>query len=283
VTITELALPHNASAGEAPSLPAMTLSHVHADIGPSAILNDISCRFPASSVTGLVGQNGSGKSTLLRVLARQQKFSGGSVELFGAPIDVLPHREFARQVAYLPQHMPLAPGLTVGELVSLGRYPWHGALGRFTAQDAAAVNQAIATMNLSGHSDRFVDSLSGGERQRCWIAMLLAQNARVLLLDEPISALDMAHQIHVLSLLRQIAGDLNLAVVLVIHDINLAARYCDTLIALKQGRVWAQGRSRELMTPELLSGIFDVSMRVLSQDGAPLAFVDSDRNGGNTR
>ena len=276
MTLTELTTRHNGSAGEAPGPFAMTLAHATVRIGPSTILTNISCTFPASGVTGLIGQNGSGKSTLLRVLARQQRLSSGSVELFGAPIDVLSDREFARQVAYLPQYTPLAPGLTVRELVSLGRYPWHGALGRFTAKDAARVDESIATMNLSEYANRFVDSLSGGERQRCWIAMLLAQNARLLLLDEPISALDIAHQIHVLSLLREIARDLNLAVVLVIHDVNLASRFCDTLIALKQGCVAAQGAPKELMTPELLSGIFDVPMRVFSEDGAPLAFVQSD-------
>ncbi len=280
MTITELAMRHDGSAGHEPGTFAMTLSNAGVKIGPAAILTDISCKFPDRGVTGLIGQNGSGKSTLLRVLARQQRLSSGSAELFGAPLDVLPDREFARQVAYLPQHTPLAPGLTARELVALGRYPWHGALGRFTTQDAAKVDEAIATMNLTTFADRFVDSLSGGERQRCWIAMLLAQNARLLLLDEPISALDIAHQIHVLSLIREIAGELKVAVVLVIHDINLAARYCDDLIALKQGCLEAYGTPKELMTAEVLSGIFDVPMRVVSQQGTPLAFVQSGAGSG---
>jgi iron-chelate-transporting ATPase len=282
LSVTDFESPLNDGARHASAVPAMVLTNVGVEIGRSTILADISCTFPGSGVTGLIGQNGSGKSTLLRVLARQQKISHGRLELLGTPLGILSDRAFARHVAYLPQHTPLAPGLTVRELVSLGRYPWHGALGRFTSKDGAKVDDAISAMNLSAFADRFVDSLSGGERQRCWIAMLLAQNARLLLLDEPISALDIAHQIHVLRLVRQITRDMNVAVIVVIHDINLAARYCDNLIALKQGRLAAQGTSNDLMTPELLRDIFDVPMNVLSQDGAPLAFVRDDLNQGNS-
>jgi iron-chelate-transporting ATPase len=282
LNIIDLPSPQNDGTRRAPSAPGMILTNIGVQIGPSTILADISCTFPGSGVTGLIGQNGSGKSTLLRVLARQQKISHGSLELFGAPLGALSDRAFAREVAYLPQHTPLAPGLTARELVALGRYPWHGALGRFTSNDAAKVDDAISTMNLSAFADRFVDSLSGGERQRCWIAMLLAQNARVLLLDEPISALDIAHQIHVLRLVRQITRGMNVAVIAVIHDINLAARYCDNLIAMKRGRLAAQGTSHDLMRADVLSEIFDVSMNVVSQDGAPLAFVQTDRDGSNS-
>jgi iron-chelate-transporting ATPase len=236
----------------------------------------------SSGVTGLIGQNGSGKSTLLRVIARQQKLSHGSLELFGVPLATLSDRAFAREVAYLPQNTPMAPGITVRELVALGRYPWHGALGRFTSHDTVKVDSAIAAMNLSTFADRFVDSLSGGERQRCWIAMLLAQDARLLLLDEPISALDIAHQIHVLRLIRQIARDMDIAVVIVIHDINLAARYCDDLVALKLGRVVARGTPDRLMTVDLLSEIFGVAMSVISHNGTPLAFVQTDLDPGSS-
>jgi iron complex transport system ATP-binding protein len=263
-------------------MPAMRLTKAGVQIGKSTILADISCTLSSSGVTGLIGQNGSGKSTLLRVLARQQKLSHGSLELFGAPLATLSDRAFAREVAYLPQNTPVAPGMTVRELVALGRYPWHGALGRFTSHDTVKVDGAIAAMNLSTFADRFVDSLSGGERQRCWIAMLLAQNARLLLLDEPISALDIAHQIHVLRLIRQIARDMNIAVVIVIHDINLAARYCDELVALKLGRVVARGTPARLMTVDLLTEIFGVTMNVILQNGTPLAFVQNDLDPGSS-
>ncbi len=265
-----------------PDIPAMKLTEVGVQIGKSTILADISCTLSGSGVTGLIGQNGSGKSTLLRVLARQQKLSHGSLELFGSPLATLSDRAFAREVAYLPQNTPMAPGMTVRELVALGRYPWHGALGRFTSHDTVKVDGAIAAMNLSAFADRFVDSLSGGERQRCWIAMLLAQDARLLLLDEPISALDIAHQIHVLRLIRQIARDMNIAVVIVIHDINLAARYCDDLVALKLGRVVARGTPERLMTVAVLSEIFGVTMSVISQNGTPLAFVQTDLDPGTS-
>jgi iron complex transport system ATP-binding protein len=253
----------------------MILHNVSVTMGEANVLGDVSCSFPAQGVTGLVGQNGSGKSTLLRVLARQQKITTGRVDYEGAALDALPDLQFARRVAYLPQHTPAASGLTVRELVALGRYPWHGALGPFSADDAAHVERALALMNLKDLAERFVESLSGGERQRSWLAMLIAQNARLLLLDEPISALDVAHQIHVLRLIQRIARQQDIGVIVVIHDLNLAARYCDTIIALKRGRLIASGSAADIMTPAALGEIYDVTMNVVEtpETGGPIAFV----------
>lgn len=256
--------------------PSISALGVSVAIGPARLLHEVSCTFPGQGVTGLVGQNGSGKSTLLRVLARQLRPTTGSVAFAGRPIETLSDRSFAREVAYLPQSTPQAPGMTVRELVSLGRYPWHGALGRFGARDSERVEAALNVTGIAALADRFVDSLSGGERQRCWLAMLLAQDARLLLLDEPISALDLAHQFSVLHLIREICRSQGMAAILVIHDINLAARFCDHVVALKAGRLVAQGVPAEIMTPIRLEAIFDVRMGVATytKTGRPFCFVD---------
>jgi iron-chelate-transporting ATPase len=261
--------------------PVMALTDVDVTIGTAAILSGITCTFPPQGVTGLIGQNGSGKSTLLKVLARQQSIARGRVTFMDRPLDACTERAFARQVAYLPQHMPATSGLTAKELVTLGRYPWHGPLGRFGAADAAKVEAALTLTEMKGFAERLVDTLSGGERQRCWLAMLLAQDGRLLLLDEPISALDIAHQISVLRLVRRISRDNDVCVIVVIHDINLAARFCDHLVALKSGRLMAQGTPHEFMTPSQLEAIYDVSMGVTRnpETGEPLGFVRDEQSG----
>ncbi len=231
-------------------------------VSGTVLLHPTTLDFPARGVTGLVGQNGSGKSTLLKILARQQAATCGRVTFAGQPLHAWAEREFARRVAYLPQHTPLAAGLKVRELVALGRYPWHGALGRFAQTDLDKVNEALALTSTDRFEDRLVDTLSGGERQRVWLAMLLAQDARLLLLDEPISALDAAHQVGVLKLVRNISVERDVAVVIVIHDINLAARFCDRIIALKGGRMIAQGPPGDFMTEARLKEIYEVAMGV---------------------
>jgi len=236
------------------------LEDVGFTIGERTILQPLTATFGGSGVTGLVGQNGSGKSTLLKILARQQAATRGRVVVAGKPLDAWGDRQFAQQVAYLPQHTPLASGLLVRELVELGRYPWHGALGRFGAADRAAVDEALSLTGTAVLADRFVDTLSGGERQRAWFAMLVAQQARVLLLDEPISALDVAHQVAVLRLVRRLSEERGIGVVIVIHEINMAARFCDEIVALKEGRLIAQGPPDTFMSAARLEAIYDVGM-----------------------
>jgi len=254
---------------------AMVLDGIGFDVSGTVLLEPLTLTLSDRGVTGLVGQNGSGKSTLLKLLARQQPPSRGRIMFDGKPLHTWSEREFARQVAYLPQHPPLAAGLTARELVELGRYPWHGALGRFSQIDREKVEEALALTATDVFADRFVDTLSGGERQRVWLAMLIAQDARLLLLDEPISALDVAHQLSVLGLVRRLSLERHLAVVVVIHDINLAARYCDTIVALKAGALVAHGSSAEFMTATRLQEIYDVVMGVFPhpETGGPIAYV----------
>lgn len=260
--------------------PLWEMEGVGVRAGGREILAPLTLSLAPGRIYGLIGPNGSGKSTLLKVLARQLAPSTGMVRFGGRSLSGWSGRDFARHVAYMPQFTPATDGLTVRELVALGRYPWHGALGRFGAADAAAVDGAIRRTGLSPFEARSVDSLSGGERQRAWLAMMLAQGSRCLLLDEPTSALDIAHQMEVLAIVRALAGDAGedaraMAVIVVLHDINLAARTCDELVALRGGRLVAHGPSRAMMEPATLRAIYDLHMGVLPHpvSGDPMGFV----------
>lgn len=234
-------------------------------IGDTAILRRISLAFREGEVTALLGHNGSGKSTLLKVLARQLRPSSGEAHLHGKPFRNTGARAFARSVGYLPQHPPGTDGLTVRELVALGRYPWRGPLGRYNEEDHRLIDQAIADTDLGEFRHRSVDTLSGGERQRAWIAMLLAQQTQCLLLDEPISALDVKHQVETLRLVHRLAQERELTVIVVLHDVDLAARFCDRLVALKFGQLVADGSPREIMDSQILESIYGVPMGVMER------------------
>ncbi len=246
------------------------------DVGFSAsgrqILQPLDLQLAPGRIYGLVGANGSGKSTLVKMLARQQKGSG-TISLLGQDIAAMTDRVFARQVAYMPQFTPPAEGMTVRELVGLGRFPWHGALGRFSAEDATRVDTALEQTGLTHMAGRMVDSLSGGERQRAWLAMMVAQDTRCLLLDEPTSALDIAHQVEMLALIRKLADERGVGVVIVIHDINMAARFCDEIVALREGKVVAQGPSLDILDSEVLERIYGLPMGILKTSGAPVSYV----------
>lgn len=252
-----------------------TLDNVSFTVPGRTLLHPLSLTFPAGKVCGLIGHNGSGKSTLLKMLGRHHVASAGRVLLNDQPVDGWQSKAFARQVAYLPQQLPAAEGMTVRELVAIGRYPWHGALGRYGVEDRERVDEAIALVGLKPFAQRLVDSLSGGERQRAWIAMLVAQNSRCLLLDEPTSALDIAHQVDVLALIQRLSHQRGLTVIAVLHDINMAARYCDHLVALRGGEMIAQGAPAEIMHGEVLEKIYGIPMGILPhpQGGAPVSFV----------
>ena len=252
-----------------------TLKNASFEVPGRTLLQPLSLTFPPGKVTGLIGHNGSGKSTLLKMLGRHHAASSGEVLLNQRPVGRWNSKAFARQVAYLPQQLPAAEGMTVRELVAIGRYPWHGALGRFGQEDRDRVEDAIAQVGLNAFAGRLVDSLSGGERQRAWLAMMVAQNSRCLLLDEPTSALDIAHQVEVLALIKDLSQQRGLTVIAVLHDINMAARYCDHLVALRQGAMIAEGDAEAIMQPEVLGAIYGIPMGILPhpQGGAPVSFV----------
>jgi len=257
------------------SATTFTLRDVTFRVPGRTLLHPLSIAFPAGKVTGLIGHNGSGKSTLLKMLGRHQPPSEGEILLDARPLASWSSKSFARKVAYLPQQLPPAEGMTVRELVAIGRYPWHGALGRFGALDREKVEEAIALVGLKPLAGRLVDSLSGGERQRAWIAMLVAQDSRCLLLDEPTSALDIAHQVDVLALVHRLSQQRGLTVIAVLHDINMAARYCDYLVALRGGKLIAQGEPAAIMRGETLEQIYGIPMGILPHPAgaAPVSFV----------
>ncbi|TKI08806.1 Fe3+-hydroxamate ABC transporter ATP-binding protein FhuC [Martelella alba] len=252
-----------------------SLRQVSFSVPGRKLLGPLSLTFPQGKVCGLIGHNGSGKSTLLKILGRHHPPSDGEVTLNDKPLHAWDSKSFARQVAYLPQQLPPAEGMTVRELVALGRYPWHGALGRFTAADREHVADAIKLVGLQPFASRLVDSLSGGERQRAWLAMTMAQDSRCLLLDEPTSALDIAHQVEVLALIRDLSRRRGLTVIAVLHDINMAARYCDDIAALRGGEIIARGAPGELMRGDVLEAIYGIPMGILPhpRGGAPVTFV----------
>ncbi|MDR3433664.1 MAG: Fe3+-hydroxamate ABC transporter ATP-binding protein FhuC [Rouxiella aceris] len=264
----------------APHPPLLTDSVYRLDqasfrVAGRTLLAPLSLTFPKGKVCGLIGHNGSGKSTLLKMLGRHQPASSGQVLLNDRPLAEWQNKAFARQVAYLPQQLPAAEGMTVNELVAMGRYPWHGALGRFRLQDRQKVEEAIALVGLTPFAQRLVDSLSGGERQRAWLAMMVAQDSRCLLLDEPTSALDIAHQVEVLALIQRLSHQKGLTVIAVLHDINMAARYCDRLVALRGGEMIAEGDPQQIMQSVVLEKIYGIAMGILPHPGggAPVSFV----------
>jgi iron complex transport system ATP-binding protein len=215
------------------------------------------------AVTAVIGPNGCGKSTLLRALGRLLRPRTGEVLLDGERIDRLPTREVARALGLLPQS-PVAPeGLTVADLVGRGRHPHQAWFRQWSRDDEAVVAEAMASTGVLELGDRPVDSLSGGQRQRAWIAMALAQGTDLLLLDEPTTHLDLAHAVDVLDLVDRLNAERGQTVVMVLHDLNLAARYADRLIAMKAGRIVAQGPPQAVLTPELLDEVFGLRAVVL--------------------
>jgi iron-chelate-transporting ATPase len=243
--------------------PLFELESVSFAVPERRVLEPLTITLSARRVIGLIGHNGSGKSTLVKLLARQQSASSGVIRFEGKALKDWGDRPFARKVAYLPQAIAPATGLLVRELVALGRYPWHGALGQFGETDREKVAAAMTLTDVEPLADRLVDVLSGGERQRAWLAMLVAQDPQCLLLDEPISALDIAHQVEVLSLVQRLSREAGLGVVVALHDVNMAARYCDEIIALHSGKLIARGTPAEIVTPKQLEAIYGVAMGVM--------------------
>jgi iron complex transport system ATP-binding protein len=240
--------------------------------GDRIVVNGLGLGIETGTVTTIIGPNGCGKSTLLRALGRLLKPSGGEVLLDGKRIDRIPTREVAKVLGMLPQ-APLAPeGLTVADLVARGRHPHQTWYRQWSSDDESAVGAALAMTGLLDLAERPLDELSGGQRQRAWISMALAQGTDLLLLDEPTTFLDLAHQVEVLELIRRLHADAGRTIVMVLHDLNLAARYADRLVAMRDGRVVASGTPHEVLTEELLRDVFDLDARVIADPvaGTPL-------------
>ena len=234
-------------------------------LGGVPVLHDVGLQLDEGSVTALVGPNGSGKSTLLRTLARVLRPSTGAVLLDGRSIHAEPTREVARRLALLPQDASAPDGVTVRQLVELGRQPHVGRLGFLRAHDHEAVEWALDAAGMTAMSGRLVDTLSGGERQRAWLALALAQRTSLLLLDEPTTYLDVRHQLDVLALVRRLNREHGLTVCWVLHDLNAAAAFSDAMVWLRDGRVVARGTPDDLLTPDLVRETFDVEATVVTE------------------
>jgi iron complex transport system ATP-binding protein len=231
--------------------------------GDRTIVDTLDLRLPPGRVTAIVGANACGKSTLLKAMARLLAPASGQVLLDGKAIHRMPTKQVARVLGLLPQS-PVAPdGIAVSDLVSRGRHPHQGALSRWTRTDDDAVARALEATDTAHLADRHVDELSGGQRQRVWIAMALAQETDVLLLDEPTTFLDISHQIDVLDLLTDLNRQRGTTVAMVLHDLNLAARYADHLVAMAGGHVIAAGDPGDVITEETVREVFGLDSRVV--------------------
>jgi iron complex transport system ATP-binding protein len=259
-------------AAASPRASALAANAVSLGYGDRQIVDSLSIELPAGQVTIIVGANACGKSTLLRGLARLLKPSTGVVHLNGADIHKMPTKALARELGILPQ-TPTAPdGITVADLVGRGRSPHQGWFRQWTADDDAAVAEALTVTGTLELAERSIDELSGGQRQRVWIAMALAQQTDILLLDEPTTYLDLAHQVEVLDVVSELNARRGITVAIVLHDLNLAARYADHLIAMKAGRIVAQGEPSAVMTAELVQEVFGLESVVVPDPvvGSPM-------------
>lgn len=242
----------------------ITVTDVSVQVVDKILLSDISFSLQTGRIYGLIGHNGSGKSTLIKLIAGEQKPSVGTVMLGEYSISQMNAKQLARHIAYLPQKLPLAPTFSVAELVMLGRYPHQTFLQRPSAIDHQVVADCIAKTHLSHKAEQIVATLSGGERARAWLSMCLAQQSQFLLLDEPLAALDVKYQVQVLRLIQNLAHEYGLGVLIIIHDLNLAAQFCDEFIALKQGKICHIGLVDHIMDERILTEIFDIDLHLMT-------------------
>ena len=226
------------------------------------VLDNLSVAIPDQKITTIIGANGCGKSTLLKALTRIQPIQKGAILLDGQSIAKLPTKEVAKKMALLPQVLEANQGISVYELVSYGRFPHQKYLGSLSQQDRNAIHWAMEVTKVTAFADIDVDSLSGGQRQRVWIAMALAQDTDTIFLDEPTTYLDMNHQLEVLELLQRLNKESHKTIVMVLHDLNLSARFSDYLIAMKAGQIKYQGKAETLMTADILRDIFQIEAQL---------------------
>ncbi len=240
--------------------------------GTTRVAEHLSVAIPDGAFTVIVGPNACGKSTLLKALARLRTPQAGQVYLDGALIGSYPTREVARRLGLLPQTATAPEGIRVAELVARGRHPHQSLFGGWTAEDDRIVAQALRATAIEDLADRLVDELSGGQRQRVWVAMVLAQDTQLLLLDEPTTYLDLAHQIDLLELFRDLNRHQGRTLVAVLHDLNHACRYADHLVVLRQGKLVEQGAPKEIITAALVEQVFDLPCRIIEDpvSGTPL-------------
>ncbi|MBT1158190.1 ATP-binding cassette domain-containing protein [Aminobacter anthyllidis] len=244
------------------------IKNVSLRLGDTQILQDVSLTMPKGGVTALVGPNGAGKSSLLSLIARLRPLQSGSISVDGLPVDTTPSRQLAKTLAILRQDPAVASRLKVRELVGFGRFPHQR--GRIDANDLLLIEAALQQFGLMELADRFLDNLSGGQRQRAMVAMAFCQGTDYMLLDEPLNNLDMLFARQLMRDLRAAADNDRRTVIVVLHDINHAAVYADRIVAMKAGRIVADGAPAEVLQPDVLAQVFGYDMNVIDVGGAPL-------------
>jgi iron complex transport system ATP-binding protein len=246
---------------------SLTLSY-----GDTIVIEELDLEIPTGQITVFIGKNGCGKSTLLRSLARLLKPMTGAIYFDGEDVNRLSTREMAKRLSILPQGPEAPEGLTVLQLVKQGRYAYQSWFRQWTEQDEQSVRRALQATELTEFADRPLDSLSGGQRQRAWIAMILAQNCGTILLDEPTTYLDMTYQIEILDLLFELNEKERRTIVMVLHDLNLACRYAHHLVAIRDKKVYAQGKPEQIMTSQLVRDVFQMDCQMITDPlfGTPL-------------
>ena len=247
----------------------LTIRNLRKTYEDATVVDDVSLELPHGKVISMIGPNGAGKSTVLGMISRLVAKSAGVVEFQGKDLEKWESRELAKHLAILTQANNVQMKLTVRELVAFGRFPHSGS--NLSQKDWEIVDRSIRYMELESFAERFIDEMSGGQRQRAFIAMVLAQDTEYVLLDEPTNNLDIYHATQMMKLVRRLCDELGKTVILVLHEINLAAFYSDYICAFKNGRIAAWGTVNEVMTPEQLKLIYGVDFQIYAIDGRPLA------------
>ena len=247
--------------------------HLISGYDKKTVINDVSIAIPAGKISVMIGANASGKSTLLKTLVRLIKPTSGVIALDETPIDKIPSKQLARIIGLLPQSPIVPEGIAVADLVGRGRFPHQSFLKGWSKDDTDAVAEALEMMGITDPANRNIDELSGGQRQRVWIAMALAQQTDILFLDEPTTFLDITYQVEILDLLTDLNQKYGTTIVMVLHDINLSARYADYIFAMDGGRLVAEGNPAEIITQDLIKTIFDMGCAVISDPVSGTPFV----------
>ncbi len=238
--------------------------HIDSGYNHKTIVSDVSVTVPKNKISVILGANGCGKSTLLKTFARLLAPQNGQIVLDGKSIAEIPSKQLAKTLGLLPQSSVAPEGIHVLDLVSRGRFPYRQFLKSMTKEDYAAIEEAMEIMGITSLADRAVDELSGGQRQRVWIALALSQQTDILLLDEPTTFLDIAYQVEILDMLTDLNRKRKTTIVMVLHDINLSARYADCLFAMKNGKLVAEGTPKEIITPKLIKDIYGLDCDVIT-------------------
>lgn len=252
---------------------SLQANNIFAGYDKKIINDDISILIPKNKISVIIGANACGKSTLLKTMARLIQPSSGNITLDGKKISEIPSKELARSLGLLPQSPIVPEGITVADLVSRGRFPYQSFLKGLGKKDYEAVEEALEIMGITDIANRCVDELSGGQRQRVWIAMALAQETDILLLDEPTTYLDITYQIEILDLLTDLNRKKGTTIVMVLHDINLSARYADYIFALRKGKLISEGSPSEIITEDLIKDVFDLDCTVISDPVSGTPFI----------